>query len=157
MEAAASKIRYGSCASLLSHNLSYTIARQSSRHLYLRPRAPTQAVAKYIWFSGATPKNAFHLWVTNLNRIREPVPQFSNWSHLMQWASSFTSLTPSVMRMMVVQALTYTIWQQRNNMLHNQTLLPPLVAFNGINRHIIDYLCGKEAEKIQLPYGTLAI
>ena len=60
------------------------------------------------------------------------------------------------MRMMVVQALTYTIWQQRNNMLHNQTLLPPLVAFNGINRHIIDYLCGKEAEKIQLPYGTLA-
>ena len=27
----------------------------------LRPRAPTQAIAKHIWFSGATPKHAFHL------------------------------------------------------------------------------------------------
>ncbi|WZZ07946.1 hypothetical protein YC2023_093867 [Brassica napus] len=77
------------------------------------------------------------LWTEINRRIRDLVPPFSNWSHLIQWASSSTSLTPSVLRMMVVQALTYTHWQQRNNMLHNQTLLPPLVAFKGINRHII--------------------
>ncbi|KAF3598098.1 hypothetical protein DY000_02023954 [Brassica cretica] len=78
------------------------------------------------------------LWTEINRRIKDPVPAFSNWSHLMQWASSSTSLTPSGLRMMVVQALTYTIWQQRNNMLHNQTLFPPLVAFKRINRHIID-------------------
>lgn len=35
----------------------------------IRPRAPIQDIAKHIWFSGATPKHAFHLWVTNLNRF----------------------------------------------------------------------------------------
>ncbi|KAF2607569.1 hypothetical protein F2Q68_00045922 [Brassica cretica] len=71
------------------------------------------------------------LWTEINRRIRDLVPPFSNWSHLMQWASSSTSLTPYILHMMVVQALTYTIWQQRNNMLHNQTPLPPLVAFTS--------------------------
>lgn len=35
----------------------------------LRPRGGIQAHAKFIWFSGATPKHAFHMWVTNMDRL----------------------------------------------------------------------------------------
>lgn len=35
----------------------------------LRPRGTIQPSTKHIWFSGATPKHAFHMWVTNLNRL----------------------------------------------------------------------------------------
>ncbi|KAL0717745.1 hypothetical protein Bca4012_067067 [Brassica carinata] len=151
----------------------------------LRPRAPPQAFAKFIWFSGATPKPAFHMWVTNLNRLptrsrlaawemqitpvccicsshpetrdhlmlscfyaevlwfksrrrfRDTVPVFTNWPELVLWLSSSSPATPSHLRTMVIQALIYNIWKQRNNMLHNQALTPPLVTFREINRHII--------------------
>lgn len=33
----------------------------------LRQRAPPQPTAKFIWFSGATPQLAFHMWITNLD------------------------------------------------------------------------------------------
>lgn len=50
---------------------SYTSDSFSSSKTWevLRPRAPTQASAKHIWFSGATPKHAFHMWATNLNKL----------------------------------------------------------------------------------------
>lgn len=35
----------------------------------LRPWAATQDIAKHIGFSGATSKHAFHMWVTNMNRL----------------------------------------------------------------------------------------
>lgn len=152
----------------------------------LRPRAATQASAKHIWCSGATPKHAFHMWVTNLNRLptrtrliswgmqipitccvcslqaetrdhlmltcpfavviwgeirrrlRTTVPHFTDWSQLIQWSSTSSSTAPSVLRMMVVQAMVYGIWQQRNNMLHNQMLTPALVLFKDINRQVIN-------------------
>ncbi|XP_033131826.1 uncharacterized protein LOC117126816 [Brassica rapa] len=172
--------------SWLTNGKSSPVFSSSKTWEVLRPRAPIQAIAKHIWFTGATPKHAFHLWVTKLNRlptrsrlaswgmqilttccicstqqetrdhlmlscsyagvlwseikrrIIDPIPALSNWQDLMLWASSSTATAPSVLRVMVTQALTYTIWQQRNNMLHNQILLPPLVAFKGINRHIIN-------------------
>lgn len=152
----------------------------------LRPRAAIQDVAKHLWFSGATPKHAFHFWVTNLNRLptrsrlaswgmqvqteccvcnseienrdhlmltchyatvlwsqvrrhlRVSVPSFTDWTQLIHWTTSSSSTAPGNLRMMVVQAMVYNIWQQRNNNLHNQTLQPPLVVFKHINRHIIN-------------------
>ncbi|WZY88665.1 hypothetical protein YC2023_045400 [Brassica napus] len=35
----------------------------------LRPMGTRQASAKHIWFSGATLNHAFHMWVTDLNRL----------------------------------------------------------------------------------------
>ncbi|KAF8097523.1 hypothetical protein N665_0286s0032 [Sinapis alba] len=110
----------------------------------LRPRAAIQAGAKRIWFSGATPKHAFHMWVTNLNRLPTRTRLVSWGMHipntccLIQWSSTSSSTAPSVLRMLVVQALVYGIWQQRNNMLHNQTLIPALVFFKDINRQVIN-------------------
>ncbi|KAG2321301.1 hypothetical protein Bca52824_014514 [Brassica carinata] len=161
----------------------------------LRQRAPIQDIAKHIWYSGATPKHAFHMWITNLNRLptrcrlalwgmqvdtsccicsfhpetrdhlmlscpyamvlwsevrrrcRDVVPVFNDWSELMQWSSSSSAPAPSNLRMLVAQAIVYYIWQQRNNMLHNQILVPPLVTFNGINRHIINCIYAARKRK----------
>lgn len=153
----------------------------------LRHRAPPpQPFAKFIWFSCATPNHAFHMWVTNMNRLptrsrlaawgmqlpsvccicssqpetrdhlmlscpfaevlwsesrrrfRDTVPAFTNWNELVLWLSSSSSAAPSRLRMIVAQALIYNIWKQRNNMLHNQALTPPLSTFREINRHTIN-------------------
>ncbi|KAG2246605.1 hypothetical protein Bca52824_086233 [Brassica carinata] len=126
----------------------------------LRPRAAIQDVAKHLWFSGAMPKHAFHFWVTNLNRLPTHSrlaswglqvqteccvcnSEIENRDHLMLTCHYATVLwsqvrPPEKLRMMVVQAMVYNIWQQRNNNLHNQTLQPPLVVFKHINRHIIN-------------------
>ncbi|KAG2300644.1 hypothetical protein Bca52824_037116 [Brassica carinata] len=152
----------------------------------IRLRGPIQQYAKQIWFSGATPKHAFHFWVTNLNRLptrsrlcswgmqtpnhccicltqpetrdhlmlscpyslliwveikrhlRCLVPTFNDWSQLMQWTCTPTPTAPAVLKMLVLQALTYSIWQQRNNVLHNQVIVPALVVFKDINRQVIN-------------------
>lgn len=123
----------------------------------LRPMGTRQASAKHIWFSVATLNHAFHMWVTDLNRLptrnimsvwrmqvpssccswyihpesrdhlmlscpysltiwseiihklRCVVPTFRDWAELMLWASSSCSTAPSVLRMLVLQTLVYTI------------------------------------------------
>lgn len=35
----------------------------------LRPRAPIQLWTSNVWYKGAIPRHAFHLWVTHLNRL----------------------------------------------------------------------------------------
>ena len=152
----------------------------------LRPRGTIQQSAKQIWYSGAIPKHAFHMWVTNLNRlptrdrlstwgmqvplsccicsnapesrdhlmltcsyamtvwseiqlrIRCRVPRFTSWLDLMQWARAPAPSVPTVLKMMVTQSLVYSVWRQRNNMLHNQAITPPLVVFKDINRQVIN-------------------
>lgn len=78
------------------------------------------------------------LWSESRRRFRDTVPVFTVWSDLVVWSSSSSPSTPSLLRMMVVQAMFYNIWKQRNNMLHNQALTPPLVTFREINRHVIN-------------------
>ncbi|KAG2243487.1 hypothetical protein Bca52824_094670 [Brassica carinata] len=90
---------------------------------------------------------ALVLWSEVKRRFRDTVPPFSKWSDLMQWTSSSSPTTPSMLRMMVIQALVYNIWQQRNNKLQNHTLLPPLVAFKRINRHVIDSISAARKQK----------
>lgn len=152
----------------------------------LRPRGSIQAYAKFIWFSGSTPKHAFHMWITNMNRLPTRsrlyswgmqvaqhccicsaheetrdhlllscsyalviwsevrrrlhchVPNFNSWSDLMHWTCASVPRAPSVLKMLVIQVLTYSIWQQRNNMLHNQNLVPALALFKDINRQVIN-------------------
>ncbi|KAH0890833.1 hypothetical protein HID58_053262 [Brassica napus] len=43
--------------------------------------------------------------------------------------------------------LLYTVWQQRNNMLFNQTLSPPLVAFKDINRQVVNSITALRTRK----------
>ncbi|CAG7889359.1 unnamed protein product [Brassica rapa] len=40
--------------------------------------------------------------------------------------------------MLVVQSLIYSVWRQRNNMLHTNCITSPLVVFKDINRQVIN-------------------
>ncbi|KAG5378086.1 hypothetical protein IGI04_025928 [Brassica rapa subsp. trilocularis] len=100
------------------------------------------------------------MWVTNLNRLPTR-DRLSSWGmqvptaccicstnpesrdHLMLSCSFALTLcsspsAPMQLRMLVVQALVYSVWRQRNNMFHNQLITPPLVVFRDINRHVIN-------------------
>ncbi|KAF3582164.1 hypothetical protein DY000_02029216 [Brassica cretica] len=57
-------------------------------------------------------------------------------AHLMLWTCASAPTAPNVLKMLVIQTLTYSIWQQRNNMLHNKSLILALVLFKDINRQI---------------------
>lgn len=59
-------------------------------------------------------------------------------AELIQWTMTSSTTAPARLRMMVVQVVIYSVWQQRNNILHNQSLLPPMVAFRVLNRLIIN-------------------
>lgn len=83
---------------------------------------------------------AMVLWSQVRRHLRVSVPSFTDWTQLIHWTTSSSSTAPGNLRMMVVQAMVYNIWQQRNNNLHNQMLQPPLVVFKHINRHIINYI-----------------
>nr|VDD43570.1 unnamed protein product [Brassica oleracea] len=81
---------------------------------------------------------ALTLWSEIRRRLQCAVPAFSDWSDLIQWSCSSSPAAPMQLRMLVVQALVYSVWRQRNNMFHNQLITPPLVVFRDINRHVIN-------------------
>lgn len=160
----------------------------------LRPRAEVQSWAKSIWFKGATPKHAFSMWITHLNRLptrvrlaswgmsintncclcsnsletrdhlliscqfasaiwlevsrrfRRNHPMFSNWTELMSWAT-ISDFAPATLKMLVVEAVIYSIWKQRNNMVFNNRLVPPMVVFKDINRQVINSIHARRKRK----------
>lgn len=78
----------------------------------LRPRGTTQASAKHIWFSGATPKHAFHMWVTNLNRLPTR-DRLSAWGMQVPLSCCICSLHPeSRDHIMLSCPYSLTLWSE---------------------------------------------
>nr|VDD35220.1 unnamed protein product [Brassica oleracea] len=61
---------------------------------------------------------------------------FHTWEALLSWIGLKTSHCPSTLRKIVVQAVIYRLWRERNNRLHNITQTPPAVSFKEIDRQI---------------------
>ncbi|KAG5378567.1 hypothetical protein IGI04_026409 [Brassica rapa subsp. trilocularis] len=78
------------------------------------------------------------LWAEIRIRLRCGVPNFSTWSELMLWASASAPAAPSILKLLVVQTLVYSVWRQRNSMLYSNCISPPLVVFKDINRQVIN-------------------
>ncbi|KAH0875597.1 hypothetical protein HID58_072959, partial [Brassica napus] len=79
-----------------------------------------------------------------------PVPSPDMGTDSFSWtveACSTCPTAPSVLRMLVMQTLLYTVWQQRNNMFFNQTLSPPLVAFKDINMQVVNSITALRTRK----------
>lgn len=161
----------------------------------LRHKVPEKDWAKLIWFKGSTPKHAFHMWLTNLDRLPTrsrlaswglPVPidcclcagseetrdhlflhcpftqiiwncsllrlklpliMFGRWSSLMEWAKVRSISSPPILRLLLIHALIYSVWRQRNNLLHNQIAIPPLTVFKEIDRLIINSISARKKLK----------
>lgn len=54
----------------------------------LRPRSPKKTWAKAVWFSGAIPRQAFIMWLANLNRLPTKV-RLASWGLNIQTACCF--------------------------------------------------------------------
>ncbi|KAF2604583.1 hypothetical protein F2Q70_00024940, partial [Brassica cretica] len=80
------------------------------------------------------------IWYEIRRRLLCHVPTFNSWSDLMLWTCASAPTAPNVLKMLVIQTLTYSIWQQRNNMLHNKSLILALVLFKDINRQVINFI-----------------
>ncbi|KAF3485838.1 hypothetical protein F2Q69_00053867 [Brassica cretica] len=76
------------------------------------------------------------LWAEIRIRLRCGVPNFSTWSELMLWACASAPAAPSILKLLVVQTLVYSVWRQRNSMLYSNCISPPLVVFKDINRQL---------------------
>lgn len=161
----------------------------------LRPRATEKEWAALGWFKGSTPKHAFHMWITNLDRLptrsrlaswrlqittdcclcagsvetrdhlflhypfaqvlwncslqRLKLPQatFDGWYSLLAWAKVKNNSSPQTLRLLLIHALIYSVWRQRNNLLHNQIAIPPLTVFKEIDRLIINSITARRKLK----------
>ncbi|KAG7568329.1 Reverse transcriptase domain [Arabidopsis thaliana x Arabidopsis arenosa] len=78
------------------------------------------------------------IWDLIMPRLRQPLRVFSRWSSLLDWAKENNQLSPSTLRLLIVHALVYSVWRQRNNLIHNQVVVPPLTIFRDIDRQIIN-------------------
>lgn len=86
-------------------------------------------------------------WDSTMIRLRHPLVRFNGWSSLLSWAKESTTLSPSTLRLLVSQAIVYNVWRQRNNLIHNQYVVPPLSIFKNIDRQIINSIMARRSLK----------
>ncbi|KAG7582900.1 Reverse transcriptase domain [Arabidopsis suecica] len=170
----------------------------------LRPRDTEKSWASLIWFKGCTPKHAFTMWVTNLDRLptmsrlaswgvqvattcslcsgfdetrdhlfincaytqvlwdkillrirMQMQTRFRDWSHLLEWTKEQNCTSPSTLRLIILHTLVYSVWRQRNNLIHNHIVIPPLSIFRDIDRQIINTITAKRHLKNFKPLMAL--
>lgn len=161
----------------------------------LRPRGAKMSWTDLIWFKGSTPKHAFHMWISHLdrlptrsrlaswglpvatdcclcsapvetrdhiflhcpfsleiwdsimNRLRLPHLVFDNWSSMLAWTRVSNSSSPQLLRLLIAHALVYSIWRQRNNLIHNQVVHSPGFIFKDIHRQIVNSITARRSMK----------
>lgn len=87
------------------------------------------------------------LWDSGFAKLRLPPMVFADWSRLMAWAKGGTNATPNTLRLLLIQAIVYAIWRQRNNLIYNQIAIPPLNIFKEIDRLIINSITARRKIK----------
>lgn len=156
----------------------------SSTWNFIRTKDEVKSWASSIWFKGATPRNAFNMWVSHLDRLSTrsrlqswgmqvsplcclcsnfletrdhlllhcvfsrtiwslvmsrlqlPPKVFDGWIDLINWTAFKNRSSPPILRKLVAQATVYAIWKQRNNILHNNSVIAPQIIFKSIDREI---------------------
>ncbi|KAF2535237.1 hypothetical protein F2Q68_00020186 [Brassica cretica] len=89
------------------------------------------------------------IWRYVLPRLESPNVCFMNWTELLSWIKAPARGNFCTLKKIVTQSTLYHIWRQRNNILHNQVLIPPDTVFRIIDREVRNILRGRR------PYNTL--
>ncbi|KAG7594616.1 Zinc finger CCHC-type superfamily [Arabidopsis thaliana x Arabidopsis arenosa] len=87
------------------------------------------------------------IWDCVMIRLRHPRVRFNDWSSLLGWVKARNRLSPSTLRLLLSQAIVYSVWRQRNNLIHNQVVVPPLTIFKEIDRQIINSITARRKMK----------
>lgn len=59
---------------------------------------------------------------------------FASWAALISWVKGSSNRSPTLLRKLVAHAIIYGIWKQRNNLLHNQQVIPSSMVFREVDR-----------------------
>lgn len=94
------------------------------------------------------------IWREVLLRCRTSLTRFTNWSELLSWIRASASKELSILRKIAVQTVVYHLWKQRNNLIHNQTLLTIAALFHGIDREIRNIISARRTRK---HFGSLMV
>lgn len=83
------------------------------------------------------------IWSAIWQRLRLPNPLFTSWDSLLNWCKVRNASSPQLLRLVLLHALVYTVWRQRNNLLHNQIIVPPITIFKDIDRQVINTITAR--------------
>lgn len=87
------------------------------------------------------------IWSFVQSRLRLSPCIFISWNSLLAWTTMKTDSAPPLLRKLVVHAIVYHVWKQKNNLLHNGTSLSPLATFKDIDREIRNTITARRNRK----------
>ncbi|KAG7576383.1 Reverse transcriptase zinc-binding domain [Arabidopsis thaliana x Arabidopsis arenosa] len=87
------------------------------------------------------------LWKMVFSRICPRQRLFCSWTELLSWIRASTPSAPALLRRITGQALIYSIWRQRNNILHNSQRIAPPVIFKLVDREIRNIISSRRLRK----------
>ncbi|XP_056862412.1 uncharacterized protein LOC130510091 [Raphanus sativus] len=87
------------------------------------------------------------VWREVLTRCRSPHAIFTCWAELLSWIRSPTSKKFTLLRKLAVQTVTFHLWKQRNNLVHNQASIPASAVFKGIDKELRNIISARRSRK----------
>lgn len=90
---------------------------------------------------------AAQVWRLAFSRLCPRQRLFCSWAELLSWMRSSSSSAPSLLRKVSAHAIIYNIWRQRNNVLHNNLRIAPIIIFKIVDREIRNIISSRYHRK----------
>lgn len=87
------------------------------------------------------------VWKAVLLKCQSPSTQLTNWSELLSWIRASPSKKLTLLRKLATQTTIFHLWKQRNNLMHNQTSIPPESVFYGIDKDMRNIISARRLSK----------
>lgn len=87
------------------------------------------------------------VWAQVFIRCGAPPQQITNWAELLSWIRSSRSKRVTLLRKLATHTVVFHLWKQRNNLIHNQTSLPPSAVFRLIDREMRNIVSARRLNK----------
>ncbi|XP_033135130.1 uncharacterized protein LOC117128000 [Brassica rapa] len=87
------------------------------------------------------------VWREVLLRCQPPPTMFTTWSELLSWIRSSPSNRLTLLRKLAVQTVIFTLWKQRNNLVHNQTSIPAATVFHSVDKQLRNIISARRKRK----------
>lgn len=87
------------------------------------------------------------VWHLVLSRLNPPSHLFTDWNELLSWIRSPPFPSSIILRKLAVQSTVYHLWRQRNNVYHNNIIIPPAVVARMIYREVKNTVLARRDRK----------
>ncbi|CAH2051677.1 unnamed protein product [Thlaspi arvense] len=87
------------------------------------------------------------IWRSVLSRFGTSTLVFTDWQELSTWLNLINCRSTKYLRRIAAHASIYFIWKERNNRLHNGSLISPCSVLQSIDRSVWDTLLARLSRK----------